>query len=1085
MRILRAGFLVRRMRSAWLLLTSLMASVLITSVLICALITFYSAVLPSAVRKNLVASGAMSLVATGGTSSSQQASQIRAADRWVRTALAGVPYRVYNLTWSDDLDLPGRPVAGNVPAVQAAAIERVSAFAHLVGGSWPARPVAGAPIPAALPVAAARQLKLRVGAVVGLSDRATGAKVRLRVTGLFRRREPASPFWAADPLGASGVSIQGGFLSYGPAVVSPAAFGHAGGLSPNLLSVVGLPDPAAVASGDLASLANRVSSASSSIGSSGVLASMNASSAMPPLLTGAARSLAAARSLLVISALQLLVLAGAALALAGRLLASHRDEESGLLAARGAARWQLARPSVAEAILTCAVAAAAGAIIGNQLAASLLTRVAGAGAISVSSLLAAWLGGAAIFLFCLAIAIWPAVRPAGISAVRIRRGRQAIVAGAAAAGADIALLALALLAVRELHDYSAARAAVGTGVDPVIAAAPALALAGLAIIPLRLLPLAARGLERLSARSRRLTGAMASWEISRRPVRQSGPVLLAILAVGTGTLGLAQYQSWRESVTDQAAFATGADVRVSVPYAEPPSVAGSISRLPGVTSAMAVSQTGYGTGTDALLAVDARRAASAVAMRPDLAAVPASRLWRAISPKSGPVLAVPGRPARLAIVARVEPGPAGQALGPVSAQVTVQDASGATYMLPAGTIAADGNQHDLVAQIAPPDRAAYPLGLLAIALTYNWPSYGTAAGPATISLTGLAESAAPSGPFGPPFASGSAVAAWQPAVSAPDQNYLIRLNKDTGAQVPSGLVTRLVGRAQLISFDPGNGPHLTPQTVQTYGLQNLVGLMTLTAPDPVQAVPAMATSAFLADNNVHVGSTLIAPIATGTVRLHIVEGVSRFPTVLGAGAIIVDQAALQDELVSQQSAPLPVTAWWLRTAGGGVPQGLPAGSAVTAAASLAQGIRADPLLATPVQAAVAISAAAALLAAVGFCVSVAASARARRSQRALLGALGLTPAAQARLFCLEELLLSVPAAAVGLAVGLGLAHLLVPALTLTANAGVPVPSVLVKIPIWWVVTLALAVPAIPVLAAAVSAVRQPDPAAELRAAEAA
>jgi hypothetical protein len=406
-------------------------------------------------------------------------------------------------------------------------------------------------------------------------------------------------------------------------------------------------------------------------------------------------------------------------------------------------------------------------------------------------------------------------------------------------------------------------------------------------------------------------------------------------------------------------------------------------------------------------------------------------------------------------------------------------------MLPAGTIAADGNQHDLVAQIAPPDRAAYPLRLLAIALTYNWPSYGTAAGPATISLTGLAESAAPSGPFGPPFASGSAVAAWQPAVSAPDQNYLIRLDKDTGAQVPSGLVSRLVGRAQLISFDPGNGPHLTPQTVQTYGLQNLVGLMTLTAPDPVQAVPAMATSAFLADNNVHVGSTLIAPIATGTVRLHIVEGVSRFPTVLGAGAIIVDQAALQDELVSQQSAPLPVTAWWLRTAGGGVPQGLPAGSAVTAAASLAQGIRADPLLAAPVQAAVAISAAAALLAAFGFCVSVAASARARRSQRALLGALGLTPAAQARLFCLEELLLSVPAAAVGLAVGLGLAHLLVPALTLTANAGVPVPSVLVKIPIWWVVTLALAVPAIPVLAAAVSALRQPDPAAELRAAEAA
>ncbi len=148
-------------------------------------------------------------------------------------------------------------------------------------------------------------------------------------------------------------------------------------------------------------------------------------------------------------------------------------------------------------------------------------------------------------------------------------------------------------------------------------------------------------------------------------------------------------------------------------------------------------------------------------------------------------------------------------------------------------------------------------------------------------------------------------------------------------------------------------------------------------------------------------------------------------------------------------------------------------------------MRADPLLSAPVDAAVAISAAAALLAAVGFCVSVAASARARRSQRALLGALGMTPAAQARLFCLEELLLTVPAAAVGLAVGIGLAHLLVPALTLGANAGLPVPAALVKVPFWWAAALAVVVPAIPVLAAAVIALRQPDPAAELRAAEAA
>ena len=98
MRILRAGFLVRRMRSAWLLLTCLMASVLITSVLISAMISFYSTALPAAVRKNLIASGQMSVVVSGGTDSSQQAAQTKAVDAWVRRALGAVPYQAYLIT---------------------------------------------------------------------------------------------------------------------------------------------------------------------------------------------------------------------------------------------------------------------------------------------------------------------------------------------------------------------------------------------------------------------------------------------------------------------------------------------------------------------------------------------------------------------------------------------------------------------------------------------------------------------------------------------------------------------------------------------------------------------------------------------------------------------------------------------------------------------------------------------------------------------------------------------------------------------------------------------------------------------------
>jgi hypothetical protein len=79
---------------------------------------------------------------------------------------------------------------------------------------------------------------------------------------------------------------------------------------------------------------------------------------------------------------------------------------------------------------------------------------------------------------------------------------------------------------------------------------------------------------------------------------------------------------------------------------------------------------------------------------------------------------------------------------------------------------------------------------------------------------------------------------------------------------------------------------------------------------------------------------------------------------------------------------------------------------------------------------------------------------------------------------------TVPAAAFGLAIGFVLAHLVVPALTVTATGGLPPLPVLVTMPAGWIILIAAGLPAVPVLAAAVATVRRPDPAAELRAAEA-
>ena len=272
-----------------------------------------------------------------------------------------------------------------------------------------------------------------------------------------------------------------------------------------------------------------------------------------------------ARSLLAICAILVALLAAAALLVVARLLAGQREGESAMLTARGATRRQLAGLALAEALPLCVIAAGAGGAGGLWLAAR-LARTGSAPA--TAALAAAWPAAAVVAAGALLIMLIPVLQTAAPGTARARRGRQAAIAGITRAGADVALVLLAVLAGWELRRYSAVpssgTAAAGHGVDPVLVAAPALALAGGGIAALRLLPAAGRAGDWLAARGRRLTAALASWQISRQPVRQGTAALLVVLAVATGTLVLAQRQSGIRSDQDQAAFTAGADVRVTV-----------------------------------------------------------------------------------------------------------------------------------------------------------------------------------------------------------------------------------------------------------------------------------------------------------------------------------------------------------------------------------------------------------------------------------------------------------------------------------------------------------------------------------------
>ena len=259
-------------------------------------------------------------------------------------------------------------------------------------------------------------------------------------------------------------------------------------------------------------------------------------------------------------------------------------------------------------------------------------------------------------------------------------------------GADVALIALAALAVWQIRAYSAvAWSPRGTlGIDPVLAAAPRSRSRRARLVLLRLLPLAARTAERAAGRQR-VPGALAVWQFSRRPLRQAGPALLVVLAVATGTLALSQHQTWVGSAQDQAAFRAGAPVRVDTQLPVSPALGGDRGRARGAGGDAGGAdhrrprrpgpRGGRGSGGTHGTAPAGRGCRTgAGAVRGHLPGRPA---WpRASRP--------PGR-----FIMTASLGPASLRLGRAPVTVSVQDADGETRTLPAGPLAADGRPHRL------------------------------------------------------------------------------------------------------------------------------------------------------------------------------------------------------------------------------------------------------------------------------------------------------------------------------------------------------------------------------------------------------
>jgi hypothetical protein len=1063
-----ARFVFLRARAHRLLLAAALLTVLLTTAVLATLTAYSGAIGDAALRHSLQdprSAADTALVVKADVPEDRRKAADTAVRKVARQTFDGLPVTVRTFLRSGPYALPRslQPESersGDPDLTHFAALDR--SRVRLVEGRLP-RPAKGL-VEVALPQAAARVLDLGPGARFTLADRLRGPAVRVTVTGLYRPVRADDPYWLLDDLHGRGINKLD-FTTYGPLLADPGVLAD-GTVSVGTSGWLASADFATVTTAKSDALRKTAVAGNAALRKESSLGgATTASTSLPEVLDRTDRSLIVSRSTLLIVALQLVLLAGCALLLVAGLLSSERTGESRLLLARGASRARIAGLAALEGVLL-----ALPALLAAPLLAGPLTRtLAGRGPLARIGLHLevpsggrpeVWLVAGAVALGCALAVTLPALTSS------FARGRAQALPGAVRAGADLGLLAVAGVAYYQLSRQTSGAVSDDTtgtlGVDPLLVAAPALALLAGTVLTLRLLPPLARLAERRASGGRGLTAALAGWQIARRPMRGAGPVLLLVLAMALGMLAIGQGASWDRSQSDQADFRAGAPVRVLVSgdaglgrteqYA---AVAGVRRTAPAARSELPLS----GSRTATVLALDTSRAS--LLIRPDLHSGP---FLQGLAPEGSTAgVKVPADTARLRLTATLRsavPSTTGQVA------VVLVDAYGTPFRLPAGELPADGRAHPLDVYVS-----GGPLTLTALELVVSVP--GGKADQQRLTVSGLTSKGTDGAVRRLALPTGWAADARSDGVSStPDPR--------TNHTKP-----RLSSRPGRLSVDYGTGFIPWDDTWSSGSLT-----VRLKAPQPRSAgVTAVATETFLTSAGAAVGDTLDVPLSGETVSVRIVRSLRELPTASDSGgALLIDLRTVNRELQERSGRGVEPTEWWLTTEPGASEKVAAALRArpdmdpaqVVVRDELAGQLRDDPFGAGPEAAFAAAAAVAAALAAVGFAVSAAGSLRERGAEFAVLRALGAPRRRLARAVAVEQGVLVVLALLVGALLGTALTRAVVPLIVLTDEAARPVPRVLVQLPLPQAAALLAAVALAPLLVTAALALRRADPARALR-----
>ncbi|MDM7854988.1 FtsX-like permease family protein [Cellulomonas alba] len=744
----------------------------------------------------------------------------------------------------------------------------------LTAGRWPT-----APGEVALPASSAQALRLPVGSTTSLAATGGGQGAELHVVGTFVPRPAAA--WDEDPLDGTGIgpNYRGYISAYGPFVVAPGQLAVSG-VPLRRVTLRAQPDLTHASAAELTRAGAAVNALSGDLSSAlgGLTQNLVVDRPYQRTLDDARLQRGVTGSGVLAVALMGGALAATTVVLAARLVAARRAPEAALLTARGTSRSRLVAQAAVEAgalVLLCVVPATLLALLLYRLLADAVglgpTGVPEDGIVPLVAVVAL----VSLVLGCLLVLPW-------LRSGSPRGTREDRVGVVARSGADLLLIALAVLAYFQLRDHGISA---GATADPVLVVAPVLCLLAGAALTLRPLPLLARRADARAASSRSLALPLAAWGVARR--RQgAAAAFLMVLATACATFGVGFAATWSQSQRDQAAATVGTDL--SVPARLDALGAGAAirtatgGRVSPVTSRVVTlgSRVQRGDGVR-LVAVDTRDADALLRGRPS------SGTWSdttaGLAP-TGPVggVQLTGTSADLVVTGRVEDRV------PMNADLSlvVQDADGARAGLPAGTVPLDGAPHPLA--------VAVPAGVRLVGVNARLTAVGDAGDPDQQSSTDVTIDVMVHGATLP------AGGTWSVALTPSDDYVVASLDRITAAEVPGGVRLTLDGSASLP------------------GIYWSDGVLTALAFTPVEQVPVVVSRRLADDLGLKVGQGVQLKLDLTPVIARVRAITDYVPSQPRAAALLADVDTLSRAALTQGSLTTLTDAWWV---GGTIPAG--------------------------------------------------------------------------------------------------------------------------------------------------------------------